>query len=95
MFEVLYHPAVADDLRHQNRDIPKRIRTAIEGRLRRAPADYGKPLRGELKSLWRLRVGDYRILYCIERTRVIVLQVVDRKDAYQEGIAEARRRGLI
>jgi len=96
LFEVLYHPdVVAEDLRKINRDVLKRIKTAIENRLRRAPADYGKPLRGELKSLWRLRVGDYRIVYLIEAKQVIVLQIVNRRDTYEEGIAEARRRGLI
>jgi mRNA interferase RelE/StbE len=96
LYELLYHPDVlTEDLKHLNRDVLKRIKTAIENRLRRAPADYGKPLRAELKSLWRLRVGDYRIVYLIQHKSVIVLQVVNRRDAYQEGIAEARRRGLI
>ena len=96
MFQLLYHPDVLnEDLKHLNRDILKRIKTAIENRLRRAPADYGKPLRAELKSLWSLRVGDYRIVYYIEGARVIILQIANRRDAYQEGIAEARRRGLI
>jgi mRNA interferase RelE/StbE len=96
LFEVLYHPEVASsDLKNLNRDILKRIKSAIENRLRRAPADYGKPLRSELKSFWRLRVGDYRIVYAIEGNQVIVLQIVNRRDAYQEGVAEARRRGLI
>jgi mRNA interferase RelE/StbE len=96
LFEIFYHPEViSEDLRHINRDLLKRIKTAIENRLRRAPGDYGKPLRAELKSLWSLRVGDYRILYLIEDKNVIIIQVVHRKDAYQEGIAEARRRGLV
>ena len=95
MFDILYHPEVNDDLRHINRDVLRRIKSAIENRLRRAPADYGKPLRADLKSLWSLRVGDYRVLYFIEGDRVIILQVVNRRDAYKEGIADARRRGLV
>ena len=96
MFDILYHPEVVrEDLRNLNKDILKRIKAAIENRLRRAPTDYGKPLRAELKSLWRLRVGDYRILYMIAGTQVVILQIVHRRDAYQEGIAEARRRGLL
>lgn len=95
MFELHYHPEVNNDLRHINRDLLRRIKSAIENRLGRAPADYGKPLRAELKSLWSLRVGDYRVIYFIDGNRVVVLQVVNRRDAYQEGIAEARRRGLV
>ncbi|MFA6318387.1 MAG: type II toxin-antitoxin system RelE/ParE family toxin [Elusimicrobiota bacterium] len=93
MYEVLYHPQViAKDIPSLNRDIKDRIRKAIENRLTRAPADYGKPLRGGLHSLWRLRVGDYRIVYRIEQNQVKIIQIVNRKDAYNAGILEARRR---
>ena len=96
MFEVLYHPAVArQDLPGLNRDTKERLRTAIENRLTRAPDDYGKPLRGELRSLWSLRVGDYRVVYRIEGDKVRVIQIAHRRDAYKAGILEARRRGWL
>ena len=96
MFEILYHPdVISEDVPRLNQSIRRRIKTAIENRLMRAPADYGKPLRGDQKSSWRLRVGDYRIAYLIETERVIILQIVHRKDAYRAGIAEARRKGLL
>lgn len=96
MFDILYHSDVVGvDFPLINRNILRRIRSAIENRLQRAPCDYGKPLRGTLRPLWRIRVGDYRILYHVSACRVLILQVVHRKDAYREGIAEARRRGLL
>lgn len=39
------------------------------------PKNYGKPLLGELKGYWRLRVGDYRVVYKIEEEFVEVLVV--------------------
>ncbi len=39
------------------------------------PRRFGKPLLGELKGLWRYRVGDYRIVAKIEDRRLIVLVV--------------------
>jgi len=96
VFEVLYHPSVAgEDLRGLNRDIKARLKAAIGNRLTRAPQDYGKPLRGQLQSLWSLRVGDYRIIYRIEAKQVKIIQIVHRRDAYQAGIVEARRRGWL
>lgn len=96
MFEVLYHPAVVrEDIAGLNRDIKERLRTAIVNRLTRAPEDYGKPLRGELRSLWSLRVGDYRVVYRIDQKTVKVIQIAHRKDAYEAGILEARRRGWL
>ena len=96
MFQILYHPAVAGtDLPGLNADIKKRLKSAIENRLAHAPQDYGKPLRGVLQRLWSLRVGDYRIIYLLEEKRVKILQIVARRDAYQAGILEARRRGWL
>ena len=84
-FRVRYHPAVkAEDIP----DLPKaakiRIRKAIEERLMVAPHDYGQPLRRSLKGYWKLRVGDYRVVYRIEKTSVIVLGIMHREKVYQE-----------
>lgn len=96
MFQILYHPdVVRRDLPGLNRDVKDRLKTAIENRLTNAPQDYGKPLRGALRSVWSLRVGDYRVVYLIEGDKVRILQVAHRRDAYEAGILEARRRGWL
>jgi mRNA interferase RelE/StbE len=96
VFQVLYHPDVPiEDFPSLNRDTRTRIRRAVEARLTRAPEDYGKPLVGSLKGDWSLRVGDYRIIYLVDSPRVRTIQIVHRRDAYQEGILEARRRGWL
>lgn len=94
MFEVLYRSKVVrEDIPSLNRGMKKRVKTAIANRLTKAPQDYGKPLRGELKFSWSLRVGDYRVVYRLEQKRVKIIQIAHRKDAYEAGILEARRRG--
>lgn len=96
MFRVVYHPEVAkEDLPALNRDIKERVRKVIESKLTRAPQDYGKPLSGNLHAYWSLRVGDYRVVYRIESPLVRIIQIVNRRDAYQAGILEARRRGWL
>ena len=96
MFALFYHPdVISDDIPALNKDQRDRIKTAIEKRLATAPCDYGKPLRGSLKSIWSLRVGDYRILYLVEVERVVILNIAHRKDAYEAGVVEARRRGVL
>jgi mRNA interferase RelE/StbE len=49
------------------------------------PRQWGKPLRGDKKGLWRYRVGDYRLICDIqdERITVLVLEVAHRKDIYR------------
>lgn len=49
------------------------------------PRQWGKPLRGEKKDLWRYRVGNYRLICHIQDDRVVVLvlEVGHRKDVYR------------
>ncbi len=49
------------------------------------PRQWGRPLQGEKRGLWRYRVGDYRLICDIqdERITVMVLQVGNRKDVYR------------
>jgi mRNA interferase RelE/StbE len=49
------------------------------------PRQWGKPLHGEKRSLWRYRVGDLRLICDIqdEKVVVLVLEVGHRKDVYR------------
>jgi mRNA interferase RelE/StbE len=95
MFRVVYHPAVSGkDIPSLDRDMRARSRKAIQVRLTLAP-HYGKPVSRNLSGYWSLRVGDYRVIYCIESALVKVIQIVPRRDAYQEGVLDARRRGWL
>jgi mRNA interferase RelE/StbE len=63
----------------------RRIGRAIEG-LAEDPRPAGcRKLRD--REGWRIRVGDYRVLYQIEEGRlvVVVVRVGHRKDVYREG----------
>ena len=42
-------------------------------------------LKGGLRDYWRVRVGDFRILYAIEDDRLVVcvVRIADRKEAYR------------
>ena len=64
---ILYyhHKVQEDDLSAISASIRKRISEAIESRLLTEPEKYGHPLRKPLSGYWKLRVGDYRIVYKI------------------------------
>lgn len=36
------------------------------------PKDFGKPLSGNLKGLWRYRIGNYRLIVQISEKRLII-----------------------
>lgn len=83
-FTLVYHPAVKKlDIPLLNRDIGKRIQRAIESRLTFEPQRYGEPLRGTLKGYWKLRVGDYRVVFKVVKTEVWIFAIINRRDVYQ------------
>ena len=61
----------------------KQILRAIHDRLAVAPLDFGKPLRHNLNGMRSLRVGDWRIGYCVEGETVIITHIELRRDAYK------------
>ncbi|MEK6683172.1 MAG: type II toxin-antitoxin system RelE/ParE family toxin [Nitrospirota bacterium] len=83
-FALLYHPEVSDDIARLDERLKKRIKSAIEHRLTTAPHQYGEPLRKTLKGYWKLRVGDYRVVFKIVEQDVRVLGIGHRKEVYEK-----------
>ena len=83
-YTLLYHPEVkSKDIPTINNDVSKRIQRAIENRLTAEPQRYGEPLRRTLKGYWKLRVGDYRVVFRIVKTEVWIFAIMHRRDVYQ------------
>ena len=79
-----YHPTVGeDDVPGIPRNLRTRVARAIEARLTTAPEQYGVPLRGSLKGYWKLRVGDYRVVFKVVAAEVWILTVLHRKTVYE------------
>ena len=83
-FTLVYHPHVkTKDIPTLNRDVGKRIQRAIESRLTTEPQRYGEPLRRTLKGYWKLRVGDYRVVFKIVKNEVWIFGIMNRRDVYE------------
>ncbi len=77
-------PAVDKQLSRLPRSVQRRLTETIEG-LESNPRPHGvKKLEGP-DNLWRVRVGDYRIIYTIEDDRLLVLvvKIGHRGDVYR------------
>ena len=91
-YKLLYHPDVyKEDLKCIPTNIKIRIRKAIETRLAKDPILFGQPLRQSLKGHRRLRVGDWRVIYRVEHSDIIILKIGNRKDVYQEAFRRVGR----
>lgn len=81
---ITYHRLVtAKDIPSLDSDIKKRIKSAIDQKLSINPLLYGEPLHGALKHVWKLRVGDWRVVYIIEPKETFVIAIAHRKDIYK------------
>lgn len=84
-YKLIYHPDVLkEDLQGIPVNIKSRIRKAIETRLLKDPVMFGQPLRQSLKGYRKLRVGDWRVIYRVEHSNIVILMIGNRKDVYQE-----------
>lgn len=82
-FKVKYHLDVKGvDLPRINVKMRERTRKAIESRLMTAPHEYGLPLRKHLGGYWKLRVGDYRVVFRVGGEVVYILGIRHKKNIY-------------
>ena len=85
MYKVTVKKSAAKALSKLSKQVANRLIPAIKA-LGEEPRPVGcKKLQGE-EDLWRIRVGDYRVVYSIEYTVMIVdvLQIAHRKDIYRK-----------
>lgn len=88
---LIYHPAVeSHDLLRLDARVRLRVMVALEERVAAQPTTQGKPLRGTLKGLWSIRVGDHRIIYTVAADEVWVLKIGHRKEAYRDAVRRFR-----
>lgn len=81
-YSILLHPKANIFLDKLDQEMRKRIRKKLE-ELQKYP-ERGNHLRYSV--FWSLRVGDYRIIYEIDKKeqKVIVLFIGHRKDVYDD-----------
>ncbi|MEX2316658.1 MAG: type II toxin-antitoxin system RelE/ParE family toxin [Pirellulales bacterium] len=80
-YEIEFKPRAFKDLEVLPKATRRRIVVKIEG--------LAEGLAGDVKRLtnftpeYRLRVGDYRVLFEVEGDRLVMYRILHRKDAYR------------
>jgi mRNA interferase RelE/StbE len=86
-YQVLFAPAADRQLRKLPQSVQKRIVRSVEG-LQTNPRPPGAiKLQGE-HDLYRLRAGDWRVVYQVadDRLVVLVVRIGHRGDVYRKGL---------
>lgn len=80
--KVSYKASVAGDLKRLDKPAARRVIERLERALSQN-SNVGIPLTGEFHGLFKLRVGDYRVIYAKREDGVLVLRIGHRKDVYR------------
>jgi mRNA interferase RelE/StbE len=83
-YEIQFHHEFPKDLKGIPANIQNRILRAIEDRLGTSLDQYGERLRQSLHGYWKLRVGDYRVVFELIGRLVRIYGVMDRREVYTE-----------
>jgi mRNA interferase RelE/StbE len=84
-YQISFSRPAAKALEDLSEELRRRIAPAIEA-LRAEPRPRGSEKLKGRKDQYRIRVGDFRIVYAIEDDRLIilVLQIGHRRDIYRK-----------
>jgi len=84
---IEYTDTAKEQLRKLDRPVARRIVDFMDERIAKAesPRQSGRALTGPLGSLWRYRVGDYRVICDIQdgALRVLVIALGNRRKIYR------------
>lgn len=79
---IVYKSSVSRDLKHIDPKRAARILSDISAILGKDPL-VGEPLGGEFKGLYRLRIGEYRVIYAKVNDTFLILLIRHRGKAYE------------
>ncbi|MFH0964630.1 MAG: type II toxin-antitoxin system RelE/ParE family toxin [Planctomycetota bacterium] len=84
-YRLEFKPSAAKALKRLPRDLQERIAPRVSALAHNPLPDDVKLLKGKDK-LYRIRVGDIRIVYTIikDRVTILVLAIAKREDIYRE-----------
>ena len=83
-YAVQYDPKALKELTKLDKPVARRVVRAVDG-LRVEPRPNGaRPLAG-YPDLWRIRIGDYRVIYTIKDADLVVLalRIAHRSGVYR------------
>ena len=85
MYTISIKPSALKEINKLPTPTIKKIGKAIDGLSKNPRPDGVKKLKGSDEELYRIRIGDYRIVYSIEdEIKIIdILKVGHRKDIYK------------
>ncbi len=80
--KVEYKSSIQKDLKKLDPPTARRVLDSLEKALQ-TPRNPGEPLHGEFAGLFKLRVGDWRVVYVPIPGGYLILRIAHRKEVYR------------
>jgi mRNA interferase RelE/StbE len=83
-YAIQYDPRAAKELAKLDRPVARRIVKVVDA-LGAQPRPRGARALAGYPGLWRVRIGDYRVIYAIKEAELVVLalRVAHRSEVYR------------
>lgn len=81
-YNVVYKKSVHRDLKKLSKAESSRILDNIEHELAENP-ESNPVLKGQFAGLRKFRIGDYRVIYALLSTDILILRIGHRRDVYK------------
>lgn len=81
-YNIQYKRSVTKDLRRLDKSQARRVLEQIERDLSTHP-ERNPALKGEFEGLRKMRMGDYRVIYAILGSDVLILRIGHRREVYR------------
>jgi mRNA interferase RelE/StbE len=87
VWKIDYTQTARRELKKLEKPVARRILDFMDGRIAKLedPRTLGKALSGPLGTLWRYRIGDYRLICEIQHqaVTVLVIRIGHRREVYR------------
>lgn len=80
-YKIVFKSSVAHDLKHLDKKMAGRVLKQLKETLSQDP-NSGQPLTGEFKGLYKMRVGDCRVIYAKTGDTILILRIRHRSKVY-------------
>lgn len=82
---IVFMPQASDDLRRLDKPVAQRILYKLKWLSQNFNDLTPEKLTGELRGLYRLRVGSYRVVYAVEQEehQIVIHLIGHRRDIYK------------
>jgi mRNA interferase RelE/StbE len=84
-YNLIFKKSVQRDLKKLPKEDARRILDRIEEELIKKPEIY-PALKGQFAGLRKFRVGDFRIIYALLGSDIVILRIANRREVYKTDI---------